>query len=94
MAHKESKTHYYKADKFDGIIWIWDWVYNDLIKQYEAKNINPICPQSPCKNVTMKLGLENDFGKYYLCPNCQVNTTIPRAQLVWEDRILKRLDSN
>ncbi|MCZ4223247.1 hypothetical protein [Pedobacter rhodius] len=61
----------YTADKWDGINYKWDWVYNDLVKQYEVKYFSPVCSNTRCNYFRMNsLKVIGGFGVYYKCGIC------------------------
>jgi len=63
----QEKKLSFRAIKLDNFIWTWEWIYNDLIKEYEVKHIKPCCPDPDCKNNKLKSGLN---GSYYVCSLC------------------------
>ncbi|MEJ5962807.1 hypothetical protein [Pedobacter immunditicola] len=60
----------YVGDKFDGFVWKWDWIYNDLIEQYEVKNITPCCASVDCKNNGLTYVTRNKIGEIFKCVKC------------------------
>jgi hypothetical protein len=71
---REQEMLAYRADKFEGLIWVWEWIYNDIISRHEAKNAVPLCPDLNCKNQKLAdKGYDGEFGYHeFKCLNCKL----------------------
>jgi len=70
ITEKTKRILAFKATKLGNIIWKWEWIYNNLIKEFEIKNLTPICPNTNCNNSSLK---NEPFGFHqdtYRCPKC------------------------
>lgn len=83
----------YKADKFDKIVWVWDWIFNDLIKEYEIKNLSPVCPNVDCKNNTLAFSWEIDSVRGFLCLKCEKTTRVVSTNEQVENKIMSNIES-
>lgn len=71
ITKKTKRMLAFKATKLGNIIWKWEWIYNNLIKEFEIKNLTPICPNISCNNSSLK---NEPFGfqrETYRCPKCK-----------------------
>ena len=81
----------YKADKFERLIWQWDWIKNRIIGEYEIKNIVPLCPNVNCDNNPLKFSMESNIKYYYHCDKCKTSQGIAFTTQIIEDQIQKRI---
>jgi len=69
---KEENILNHTAQKFDELVWKWEWRKNPLIDRYEVKNALPVCPNEVCNFHNLDLtGYNEEFGGYdYNCSSC------------------------
>lgn len=69
-----SKMLNYTADKFDGLIWKWEWKFSSILNRYEVKEAIPLCNNNnvKCKNSDLvQDGYNGEFDLYdYNCKVC------------------------
>jgi phage pi2 protein 07 len=53
----------YKKDKFDGIVWRWNYYHNKYENRMEIENLVPFCPKCDCQ---LRIHGNGHLG----CPNC------------------------
>lgn len=53
----------YRKDKFDGIVWRWEYGFSDYDKKFNIDKLTPFCPKCDCN-------LRKDGYKSFSCPNC------------------------
>jgi len=77
----------YIADEFEGLIWKWDWIHNDLIGKFKVKNITPCCSSVGCDNLGLipSTLIDNKF----FCPNCNKEYNIQLN----ESEVLKKIEA-
>ncbi|QNR86745.1 hypothetical protein H9N25_10350 [Pedobacter riviphilus] len=77
----------YVAEKINGIVFRWEWIYNDLIKEHEVKHITPCCKNPDCKNEGLK---PTAVDRIYQCQICNRCLTVQTDRKALEDYIEKR----
>jgi hypothetical protein len=60
----------FQAMKYKKFIFKWTWWYNELIKEYEVKDITPCCPRRECNNNGLKFTSTDVNGEAYKCTSC------------------------
>lgn len=75
VGQEEQRTRMlnHTAEKISGLVWTWDWDYNEMINKYEAKNAAALCPNTTCKNIKLQSdsSVITFSGHGLRCPNCQ-----------------------
>lgn len=76
----------YVAEKIGGVVFKWEWIYNDLIKEHEIKHIVPCCKTPSCNNEGLKLVIPNNI---YRCNICNSDLTVTNINSI-ESQIEKK----
>lgn len=91
---KMARVLEYTADKFNRVIWRWDWAYNDLIKDHEIKNLSPTCLNIDCNHSPMEFSNRaTPHQVWYTCPKCKKNRIIDEKDGEIETLIMEKASS-